>query len=375
MCPTKAALKLAPASPYALATIRPNSATAVQLHLALFLLAFGMLFWHFKPDKLEGARQPGGLKMQVLGLDLGGTKLAAARFSTEGRILQRENALLGGREGSDVGALIIETARSFVAREPIAAIGVSIPGIYYAQSGRVWAPNIPGWSEYPLLEELSQAFPSLPVAIDSDRACYILGERWQGAAHGCRNAIFLAVGTGIGAGILIEDRVLRGQGDIAGAVGWMGLVQPYADKYAPCGCFEYHASGDGLARVARDYLAAEPVWQGPLRHTDAASMKGTEIFAAQAQGDLLAQRVLDEAVVFWGMAVANLISTFNPEKIILGGGVFGPAGELLERIRAEAKKWAQPIAFHQVALELSTLGGDAGLIGAGSLAFQAAKER
>lgn len=312
--------------------------------------------------------------MQVLGIDLGGTKLAAALFSPEGRILRQESVLLAGREATDVGALIIETARSFVAREPVTAIGVSIPGIYYARSGRVWAPNIPGWDEYPLREELIRAFPGVPVAIDSDRACYILGERWQGAARGCRNAIFLAIGTGIGAGILIEGQVLRGHGDIAGAVGWMGLAQPFAEKYRRCGCFEYHASGDGLARVAHEYLAANPVWQGPLRQADTATMKGMEVFAARAEGDPLAQRVLDEAVLFWGMAVANLISTFNPEKIILGGGVFGPAGEFLDRIRAEAEKWAQPIAFTQVALELSTLGGDAGLIGAGSLALQAAQK-
>ncbi|HPR87635.1 MAG TPA: ROK family protein, partial [bacterium] len=311
--------------------------------------------------------------MKVLGLDLGGTKLAAAVFSGEGHILHRESALLAGREGRDAGALIIATARAMAAREPFAAIGVSIPGIYYAGTGRVWAPNIPGWSDYPLQEELIQAFPELPVAVDSDRACYILGERWQGAARGCRNAIFLAVGTGIGAGILIEDRVLRGQGDIAGAVGWMGLMQPFAEKYSRCGCFEYHASGDGLAQVARDYLSSTPSWQGPLRDMDAAAMKGAEVFAASAQGDTLAQRVLDEAIGFWGMAAANLISTFNPEKIIFGGGVFGPAGQFLDRIRAQARKWAQPIAFTQVTLELSALGGDAGLIGAGSLALQAAQ--
>jgi glucokinase len=312
--------------------------------------------------------------MKVMGLDLGGTKLASAIFSEQGAILCKENAPLAGREGSGVSALIVETARAMAEREPVEAIGVCIPGIYYAQKGSVWAPNIPGWTDYPLLGELNHAFPGTSIRIDSDRACYILGERWQGAAQGCRNAIFLAIGTGIGAGILIDGRVLHGHGDIAGAIGWMGLVQPYEYKYANCGCFEYHASGDGLARVARDYLTADPGCQSELRSKLGTGMKGVDVFAAFENGDEVAMRILDEAIVYWGMAVANLVSTFNPEKIIFGGGVFGPAVQFIERIQAEAKKWAQPIGFAQVALKISSLGGDAGLIGAGSLALEAAQE-
>lgn len=285
----------------------------------------------------------------------------------------KETVLLAGRSGHEVGALVIETAKRLAAQEAITAVGVCIPGIYYAQKGSVWAPNIPGWSDYPLLAELNQALPDLPVRIDSDRACYILGETWQGAARGCQNAIFLAIGTGIGAGILCDGRVLRGHSDIAGAVGWMGLSQPYMKKYSSCGCFEYYASGDGLARVALELLAAHPDYQGPLRTIPPVEMKGVDIFTAFEKGDDLAGRVLDEAVINWGMAVANLISTLNPEKIIFGGGVFGPAGQLLDRILAEAKQWAQPISFSQVSLELSALGGEAGLIGAGSLALEAAR--
>jgi glucokinase len=340
---------------------------------AIFLLHLAAGFSNFTGTLAAGTKF-GKIAMQVLGLDLGGTKLAAAVFSEEGRIVHRESALLEGRAGSDAGAFIGETSRRVAARAEISAIGVCIPGIYFAQKGRVWAPNIPGWTEYPLLAELSRAFPGIPVRIDSDRACYILGECWQGTAKGSRNAIFLAIGTGIGAGILVDGRVLRGHGDIAGAVGWMGLNQQFAERYGSCGCFEYHASGDGLARVARDYLTTDPGYQGPLRALAPAEMKGVDIFAALAQGDPLAKRVLDEAIVYWGMAVANLVSTFNPEKIIFGGGVFGPAAQFIARIHAEAKKWAQPIAFDQVALEISALGGDAGLIGAGSLALAAARD-
>ncbi len=94
--------------------------------------------------------------------------------------------------------------------------------------------------------------------IDSDRACYILGEVWQGSAKGCKDAVFLAVGTGIGAGILVEGKVMRGSNDIAGAIGWLALDRPFQQKYISCGCFEYHASGEGLAKVAKELVAQNP---------------------------------------------------------------------------------------------------------------------
>jgi glucokinase len=97
------------------------------------------------------------------------------------------------------------------------------------------------------------------------------------------------------------------------------------------------------------------------------------VFAAYDRGDVVAKEVVGQAIEFWGMAVANLVSLFNPEKIIFGGGVFGPGAKLLGDIYAEAKKWAQPISIKQVRLQASKLGGDAGLYGAGCLALQAAE--
>lgn len=312
--------------------------------------------------------------MSVIGMDLGGTKLAAAIFDENGTILVKKNEPLAGRKGVKVGELISQQALGLLEiaqrdRQTISAVGISVPGIYYAQKGTVWAPNIPQWDDYPLQAELAAVLPQQKVKIDSDRACYILGETWQGTAKGCKNAIFLAVGTGIGAGILIDGQVLRGHQDIAGAIGWMALDKPFREDYISCGCFEYHASGEGLAKVARAYLMQDMQYQGILRSQDASQIKTADIFAAYAAGDALARRVLDEAVCYWGMTVANLVSLFNPEKIIFGGGVFGPAAHFLDRIAVEAKKWAQPISIQQVQLTVSSLGGDAGLIGAGRLAM------
>jgi glucokinase len=320
--------------------------------------------------------------MHVIGLDLGGTKLAGALFNRSGEILVRRTATLEQRGGNDVGALVVAMARellSIAGRQgsAVSAIGVAVPGIAYGRTGNVWAPNIPGWEEYPLRSELEDAVGphhQIRVVVDSDRACSILGERWRGAARGNDHAIFVAVGTGIGLGVLVNGEVLRGAHDIAGATGWMALDPVFRDAYAACGCFEYAASGDGLGRVARDFLQTMPQYRGELRQIPPASVTAREVFAAYDRQDPVALRTMDLAIVYWGMATANYVSLFDPDRIIFGGGVFGPAVRFLPAIRKEAEKWAQPISMQKVTIVPAELGADAVLFGAGSLALRARRK-
>ena len=256
---------------------------------------------------------------------------------------------IGDRAGGDVGALIRELLHQLAGDATVRAVGVAVPGIYRTATGTVWAPNISGWDDYPLLDELSSV-TNAPIAIESDRTCYVMGEAWRGNARGARNAVFIAVGTGIGAGILADGRVLRGQHDIAGATGWLVLDGEYRDEYAACGNFEFHASGPGIARAA-------------------GTRDAQEAFDAFTRGDAQATHAVKSAVSYWGRAVANLVSLFNPEIIVFGGGVFGPAVSLIEDIRAEAARWAQPISMRQVRLCASALGSDAGVFGAAAAAF------
>jgi glucokinase len=308
--------------------------------------------------------------MTFAGIDLGGTKLALAAFTDDGEITFRQNIPIAGRQGTDVGALIAEQLRRLTAQHQCESAGVCVPGLYRAASGTVWAPNIPGWDDYPLLDELRSALgPSVRVTIDSDRAAYILGETWRGAARGARDAIFLAVGTGIGAGILCGGKILRGHGDVAGAIGWLALDRPFAPRYSQHGCFEDQASGPGLVRVAQDLLRADPSYDGALREKSPDHLDAADIFAAHAGDDAIALKVIDNAIELWGMAAANLVSLFNPEIIVFGGGIFGPAAKFLDRIRDEARRWAQPIAIEQVRFVVTSLGSDAGLFGAGRLAM------
>lgn len=221
-----------------------------------------------------------------------------------------------------------------------------------------------------MLAGIKQVAGNIPVIIDSDRACSILGEVWKGAARGCTDAIFVAVGTGIGAGILVNGAVLRGANDIAGSIGWMALERPFQKKYIECGCFESSASGDGIAKLAREALMNTKDYSGPLKNKPAGQITAHDIFHACDENDSLATGVMGQCIELWGMAVANLVSLFNPQKIIMGGGVFGPAVKFIEAIRLEAARWAQPVSMSNVSIESSILGNHAGLFGAGLLALQ-----
>jgi glucokinase len=314
--------------------------------------------------------------MEVIGLDLGATKLSGAIYGQNGTILNKTVVSLEKRSGDEVADLITGLIRDeigFAASEgkSISAIGCCVPGIAYPGTGRIWAPNIAGWEDYPLLERIKREIQDerIIVLIDNDRACSILGETWLGTARNFKNAVFLAVGTGIGAGIMVDGRVLRGSSDIAGAIGWLAMDQSFREEYSAYGCFEYNASGDGLVRVAREYIGKDNNYSGMLRKSGSEDLTTLSIFDAYQQKDPVALLVLDRAIRYWGMAVANLVSLFNPEIIVFGGGVFGPAVMFLEDILTEARRWAQPVSIRQVRIRSSSLGGDAGLAGAAFLAL------
>jgi len=309
----------------------------------------------------------------VLGIDLGGTKLSGALFTIDGDPIHRTEIQHGARGGAETGSLLVQMVLEFESYAndhtySLESLGICIPGISNQDQRTVWAPNIPDWEAYPIHKELSDAInnTAIPISIESDRNCYILGEMWKGNARNCSNAIFMAVGTGIGIGLVSNGQIINGMNGISGAIGWMALDRPYSKEYDPCGQFEFHASGTGIARKAAHLI--EQGAKSEYLKADQISVK--KVFSAYAANDPVAVEVLEKCIEYWGMAVANLVSLLNPEKIIFGGGVFGPAIQFLDKIYEEACKWAQPISIQQVKLEASALQGDAGLYGAGYMAIK-----
>ena len=170
----------------------------------------------------------------VIGIDIGGTKLSGALFSKEGEIIHRKKLLISGKAGSEVGSLVANHVMEHFQfakdnHHRIDSVGICVPGISNQVHRTVWAPNIPGWEAYPLYKEIRNVIdnPAIPLSIESDRNCYILGEIWKGSAQGCNDAIFMAVGTGIGIGIVANGQIINGMSGIAGAMdGWLliGLI-------------------------------------------------------------------------------------------------------------------------------------------------------
>lgn len=289
-----------------------------------------------------------------LAVDLGGTKVAFAVIDSDGRVRARSK-----RPSHEAGAALSFDALAAAAAETVRAAGVQwtdvraagvvVPGIYDPATGRAWAPNLWGRDEVPLRDEMRPRLP-VPVVVDSDRSGYVLGEQWQGAARDCTDVVFLAVGTGIGAGILSHGRLVRGRGGIAGAVGWFALDPRWREDYGRMGGFEAEAAGPALARRF-----------GAASAEDAAE--------AARRGDPAARHAVDETVEWLAMGAANLISAFNPQVVVLGGGLMQAADLFLEPVRHAVRRWAQPRAAEQCRIETTRLGEDAALFGAARLAF------
>jgi len=308
------------------------------------------------------------------GLDVGGTKIASCLFTRDGKMLHKNKVAIdrAGPEKSVIQIIdIIKNLEQQALEEngEIGAVGIAIPGVVFHAQGLVWAPNIPGWDQFPLRAKLEEKV-RLPLVLDSDRSAYVLGEQWRGAAKEKNNVVYLAVGTGIGAGILMDGKLCRGSGDIAGAVGWFALNTDFRDEYAGMGCFEAEASGPSVARRAVRFIKSgeasvlEEMVEGRLDEITA-----EKVVQAAQKGDQLAQKVLDATIQYLAMGIANIVSILNPEMVVLGGGLFQAGKILIEPVREEFKKWAQPLAAQRVRLKLSHLGEDAGLYGAGKLAW------
>ncbi len=189
--------------------------------------------------------------------------------------------------------------------------------------------------------------------LDNDRAGHLLGKLWLGAARGVSDAVFLAVGTGIGAGILSGGRILRGAHGIAGAAGWMCLDDSWREEYARAGCYEWLAAGPALARMAG---AATGL-----------ALEAEAVVASARAGEEWACRLVDELARIHGRAVANLVSLLDPEVVVLGG-LFSDAARFLEGIEREIVRRAQSVAARSLRVAASKLGADAGLFGAARLA-------
>jgi glucokinase len=287
----------------------------------------------------------------VVAMDLGGTKLAAALVSPGGKI--SEQIILPVNSTSSLAPVnqIVAVTRELMAsqKQKISAVGVAIPGLV-RHDGTVWAPNLKGWKRMPLARRLKRAL-GLRVVVESDRNAAVLGEIWRGAAQGKNDAIVLMLGTGIGAGIWSGGRLVRGAHELSGCAGWMVVADSYGTEARQVGQLESLAAGPAIARTG-------------------GTINAQNVAAAARCGDPTAIQIYFEAGRILGYAVANLVSLFDPQIVVIGGGLAKAADLFLDSLQKAAKERAQPIAAKQVRIVVSPLGPNANLLGVASLALR-----
>ena len=311
----------------------------------------------------------------VLAVDLGGTKLAAALVNREGKLSLRKSVSVDASSAlapvKQIALLAYELAAGKPFKATVQAVGIAVPGLV-RRNGTVWAPNLKGWKNMPLAKRLQQEL-GVPVIVESDRNAAVLGETWRGAARDKSDAIVLMLGTGIGAGIFSGGRLVRGAQELSGCAGWMVVTEHESAEVQRVGQLESLAAGPAIASTASKELARGMT--SLLEEIPPASVNAYEVAEAARRGDALSIEVFLEAGRLLGRGVANLVSLFDPEVIVIGGGLSRASDLFLDALRNSMKQYAQPIAAKQVRVLVSKLGADANLLGVARLAWDIAQHR
>ncbi|MEX2180819.1 MAG: ROK family protein [Gemmatimonadaceae bacterium] len=312
----------------------------------------------------------------IIGVDLGGTNLVVGALTADGsRQFGMQMVPTRADLGADaVVARIVEQIERVIAdtsaatganRSDFLGVGIGSPGPLDRERGIVIiTPNL-GWRNFPLRDRV-QAAVRLPATLDNDANCATLGEWWLGAAKGARHVVGLTIGTGIGGGLILDGRLYHGASDVAGELGHSTIDS--TGRRCKCGnygCLEAYASGPAIAERAREALAGgEPSAMPALVGGDLTRLTAATVYEAATAGDRLALEVVRETARLLGAGVANLVNIFNPEVVVLAGGVTQAGDALFEPIRAEVRRRAFKPAVDACRIVPGTLQGNAGVIGA-----------
>ena len=330
------------------------------------------------------ATASGGAMEYIVGVDLGGTGIKVGVMPADGsRTLAVRTTPTRPELGAEgVIARIVTVAEESIAaamaetgarREQFVGVGVGAPGPLDRAAGIVLiAPNL-GWRDVPLGGRVSTAL-GMPSALDNDANCATLGEWWVGAARGARHVVGLTIGTGIGGGLVLFGRLYHGASDVAGEVGHATIESN--GRRCACGnygCLEAYASGPAIAERAREALVSgEESMLPTMAGGDLSRITAETVYDAAEAGDQLARLLVRQTAGFLGTGVANLLNVFNPEVVVIAGGVTRAGDALFEPLRAEVKRRAFRPAVEACRIVPGALPGTAGIVGAIAM-FQATR--
>ena len=295
---------------------------------------------------------------------MGASHLRFVLASVEGQILQEARERVHSEAGprgviAQIREGISKLIQSKNGRATLRGIAIGVPGGVDPQTGKVVdANNVPGWREEDMGRELEATF-QIPVFLDNDANMAAIGEHWRGVARGIENFVFIALGTGIGAGIFVDGRICRGRNGFAGELFRMNLEWPrWAEDFPDTGYLETYISGVGLAKLGRKVVAHG---NGDQPSTLADQRDARYIFEALHQGDAGAHTLIEQSFVMLGVAVANVVTVLDPELIVFNGGLVKGAPDLLLETVGKVVRKMQPKAPK---ITLSTLGDKAQIWGA-----------
>jgi glucokinase len=308
---------------------------------------------------------------ETVGVDLGGTKVLVGVVGANRQVLYEDRESSAGRTGDELlNTLEREVRQALEARPSAAAVGLGIPCTIDRERGvAIAAVNLP-IRDLPIRDEMRERL-GVPVYIDNDANVAALAEHRFGAARGTRDAVMLTIGTGIGGGVIVDGRIYRGSNGAASEPGHMVIDFDGPPCQGNCpnrGCLETFASGTALAREGRAAAEREPESALGRALSEGTKIDGKAVTDAANEGDPVAVAVVEEAGHRLGAGLSSLANIFEPEVIVLGGGVAKAIGERMIGPARDELRWRALPPMNETPVTLAELGPEAGMIGAAEMA-------
>ena len=309
------------------------------------------------------------MKEYAFGIDLGGTTAKVGLFTTSGGLLEKwEVPTDTSNQGEKIlpnlaAAIRAKMEETAITAEQVEGVGIGVPGpVQEASIVPIVCANLGGWGQQNVAAQLSGLLDGMKVMVGNDANVAALGEIWMGTAKGCRSAVMVTLGTGVGGGVIVNGQVVDGT---HGAGGEIGHITVNRKETALCGCgkkgcLEQYSSATGVVRCMKQLLEENPDTPCVLRGTDFAAK---DVFDAARNGDALAAREVDEMADTLGLALSIIAETVDPEIFLVGGGVARAGEVLFAPLTAHYKEYAFR-SCRETPIRQASLGNDAGIYGA-----------
>lgn len=322
---------------------------------------------------------PMGKTHYYLGLDVGGTAMKAGIISADGSLVHSLSEPTNKDAGPAAGLALMEQVinlcikKSGIDPDSIKAFGTGVPGIIDLKHGIILdAVNLTDWKNVPVRSHLQKIF-NKPVVFLNDANAAAMGEAWLGAGKGAESMAFITLGTGIGGGLVHQGKIIEGKHGLAGEIGHtrIEMSRPRPCSCGQFGCLEAYAGATSVLKRTYEALAEDFNKISDLHEpAEKKTLSCKDVFDAARNGDPIADRLVEETSSALAIGITNILHFFDPEKVVLGGGMIAAGDDFLKRIRWFVKDQSFKECAQGEDICFATLGNDAGILGAAIAARQ-----